>query len=311
LFLSSSSGFTALRKPKRYTAAKEKESLQFCKLTSQINICFYKSSVMKKISLLFIAAYTLCCNNITAQQLPPEIPLYPNEIPNNIPGENKEKSVSDGILRISNVRIPTLRVFLPPKEKANGTAVVICPGGGYRIVAIGHEGYDVAKKFNEAGVAAVVLKYRLPDSAISPQPEIAPLQDAQQAILTVRQNAQKWNIDPNRVGIMGFSAGGHLASTAGTHFKKILVGYSGNLSARPDFMILGYPVISADTSISHRGSFNNLLGKNPSAEKLKEYSNELQVTPETPPHFLFIHQMTAPLNLITASVFTWPFYKIK
>ncbi|MDX2045426.1 MAG: alpha/beta hydrolase, partial [Chitinophagaceae bacterium] len=216
----------------------------------------------------------------------PEIPLYPNEIPNNIPGENKEKSVSDGILRISNVRIPTLRVFLPPKEKANGTAVVICPGGGYRIVAIGHEGYDVAKKFNEAGVAAVVLKYRLPDSAISPQPEIAPLQDAQQAILTVRQNSQKWNIDPNRVGIMGFSAGGHLASTAGTHFKKILVDYSGNLSARPDFMILGYPVISADTSISHRGSFNSLLGKNPSAEKLKEYSNELQVTAETPPAFL-------------------------
>ncbi len=241
---------------------------------------------MKKAIVLFIAVYTLYCNDITAQQLPPEIPLYPNEIPNNIPGENKEKSVSDGILRISNVRIPTLRVFLPPKEKANGTAVVICPGGGYRIVAIGHEGYDVAKKFNEAGVAAVVLKYRLPDSAISPQPEIAPLQDAQQAILTVRQNSQKWNIDPNRVGIMGFSAGGHLASTAGTHFKKILVDYSGNFSARPDFIILGYPVISADTSISHRGSFNSLLGKNPSAEKLKEYSNELQVTAETPPAFL-------------------------
>ncbi|WP_240627869.1 alpha/beta hydrolase [Terrimonas sp.] len=217
-----------------------------------------------------------------------EITLYPdNKIPNSIPGPDEEKSVtSDNILRISNISRPTLTVFLPDAVKANGTAVIICPGGGYGIVAASHEGYDVAKKFNEMGVAAFVLKYRMPNKKNQPAPSIAPLQDAQQAIITVRKNAAKWNINPQRIGIIGFSAGGHLASTAGTHFSKVLVEDAGNISARPDFMLLIYPVISADITITHAGSYKNLLGENPSKEELDLYSNEKQVTDKTPPTFL-------------------------
>ncbi|MFT4017526.1 MAG: alpha/beta hydrolase [Agriterribacter sp.] len=217
-----------------------------------------------------------------------EITLYPNnKIPNSIPGPDEEKSVtSDNILRISNISRPTLTVFLPDAAKANGTAVIICPGGGYGIVAASHEGYDVAKKFNEMGVAAFVLKYRMPNKKNQPAPSIAPLQDAQQAIITVRKNAAKWNINPQRIGIIGFSAGGHLASTAGTHFSKVLVDDAGNISARPDFMLLIYPVISADIAITHAGSYKNLLGENPSKEELDLYSNEKQVTDRTPPTFL-------------------------
>ncbi|HRN58308.1 MAG TPA: alpha/beta hydrolase, partial [Agriterribacter sp.] len=162
----------------------------------------------------------------------------------------------------------------------------ICPGGGYSIVAIDHEGFKVAEKFNEAGVAAFVLKYRIPDKKNQTDPSVAPLQDAQQAILTVRTNAKQWNIDPARIGIMGFSAGGHLASTAGTHFERSLIDNPDHISVRPDFMLLIYPVISADMTITHRGSFNNLLGADASAEQLSLYSNEKQVTAATPPTFL-------------------------
>lgn len=223
-----------------------------------------------------------------AQNKPMEMALYPeNKIPGNIPGPDEEKSEANGgILRVSKIKTPTLTAYLPPADKANGTAVVICPGGGYSIVAIDHEGFKVAEKFNEMGVAAFVLKYRIPDKKNQTDPSIAPLQDAQQAILTVRTNAKKWNIDPARIGIMGFSAGGHLASTAGTHFEHSLIDNPDNISVRPDFMILIYPVISADVAITHSGSFKNLLGANASAEQLKLYSNEKQVSNKTPPTFL-------------------------
>ncbi|MBX2920831.1 MAG: alpha/beta hydrolase [Chitinophagaceae bacterium] len=238
--------------------------------------------------LSFVLATIIQILSACAQTKPMEISLYPeNNVPNNIPGANQEKSeTSGGILRISHITQPTLTVFLPDAAKANGTAVVICPGGGYAIVAAGHEGYDVAKKFNEMGIAAFVLKYRLPNDQRQPDPSIAPLQDAQQALLTVRQNAKKWNINPERVGIMGFSAGGHLASTAGTHFNRVLVNNPANISARPDFMILIYPVISANVSIGHAGSFKNLLGESAKPEQLNLYSNELQVNETTPPAFL-------------------------
>ncbi len=222
------------------------------------------------------------------QNKPMEISLYPgNKVPGNLPGPNEEKSESGGgILRVSKIKIPTLTAYLPPADKANGTAVIICPGGGYSIVAIDHEGFKVAEKFNEMGIAAFVLKYRIPDEKNQTDPSIAPLQDAQQAILTVRTNAKKWNIHPERIGIMGFSAGGHLASTAGTHFERSLVDNPDRISVRPDFMILIYPVISADIAITHSGSFKNLLGSNASAQQLILYSNEKQVTAKTPPAFL-------------------------
>ncbi|HTQ66372.1 MAG TPA: alpha/beta hydrolase [Puia sp.] len=239
---------------------------------------------MKKIHLLFFISFWVM--ESIAQK---SIPLYNGPIPNSKPVKNEEKSEIDPkshILIISKVTQPTLTIFLPPKEKANGTAVVICPGGGYSIVAAGHEGYDVAKKLNEWGVAAFVLKYRIPDDHSMSNKEIGPLQDAQRALQLVREKAKEWNIDSHRVGIMGFSAGGHLASTAGTHFTHVVIDNKNKTDLRPDFMILVYPVISFTDSIGHLGSRNNLIGKNPSQEKIEEYSNELQVTPNTPPSFL-------------------------
>lgn len=180
---------------------------------------------------------------------------------------------------------PWLWVYLPPPERATGTAVVVCPGGGYGHLAIGHEGHDVAEWLNNLGVAAFVLKYR-----IAPYRHPAPLGDAQRAVRLVRARAGQWRVDPRRVGIMGFSAGGHLASTAATHFD------AGNAdsadpvereSCRPDFAILCYPVISLISDFTHKGSLRNLLGDAPDPDLLNNLSNQTQVTGQTPPTFLF------------------------
>jgi acetyl esterase/lipase len=214
--------------------------------------------------------------------------LYPGEIPNSKPGPDLETSeyTGDSILIIGKVSRPTLTIYLPPKEKATGAAVVICPGGGYWIVAAGHEGSDVAKRLNESGIAAFVLKYRIPDSSTMIHKEIGPLQDAQRAIQIVREHAAEWGLDEHRIGIMGFSAGGHLASTAGTHFKTSYIDNPKHINLRPDFMILIYPVISFTDRIGHIGSRDQLLGKHPAPEKIREFSNEMQVTDQTPPAFL-------------------------
>ena len=215
------------------------------------------------------------------------LPLYKDSIPNSKPAADEEiTEYKDGVMIISKISKPTLTVFLPPKNKANGTAVIICPGGGYWVVAAGHEGVDVAKKFTEMGVAAFVLKYRIPNDAWMINREIGPLQDAQQAIKMVRDNAVKWSVNPARIGLMGFSAGGHLAATAGTHFNTCYIPNESNTSVRPDFMMLIYPVISFMPGISYAGSGQQILGKTPSPEKIKLYSNELQVTSQTPPAFL-------------------------
>ncbi len=215
-------------------------------------------------------------------------PLYDKEIPNSRPTANVEQSTTDnnGILRISKVSVPTLIMYPAPKGKANGTAVIICPGGGYSILAASHEGSDVARKFNEMGVTAFVLKYRLPSDETMTDKSVGPLQDAQRAIQMVRQHAKDWRIDKNKIGIMGFSAGGHLASTAGTHFESAYIDNPKKTSIRPDFMILGYPVISFMDSLAHVGSRNNLIGKNATTEQVRLFSNELQVTDKTPPTFL-------------------------
>lgn len=215
------------------------------------------------------------------------VPLY-TDIPNSIKTQNTENETHEngGVLIVSNVSVPTLTIFLPTEKKANGTAVIICPGGGYGILAADHEGYAVAKRFNEMGITAFVLKYRIPNDASMPDKSIGPLQDAQRALQLVRKNAQQWHVNPHKIGIMGFSAGGHLASTAGTHFDKAVISNEEHINLRPDFMILIYPVISFTDSIGHIGSRDNLLGKNPGEEKIKYYSNELQVTDKTPPTFL-------------------------
>ena len=216
------------------------------------------------------------------------ISLYRDSIPNarDIADEEKSDTDQNGILRITKVSRPTLTVYFPPKEKATGAAVIICPGGGYRLLAASHEGYDVAKRFNEMGVAAFVLKYRIPNDQTMVNKEIGPLQDAQRAIQMVRENAKKWRIDENKIGIMGFSAGGHLASTAGTHYEQAYIENNKKISLRPDFLILVYPVIGFNDSIAHTGSRDQLLGKNAAPEKIMLYSNQTQVTPNTPPTFL-------------------------
>lgn len=181
---------------------------------------------------------------------------------------------------------PSITPWLAPKESANGAAIVVCPGGGYGHLAVGHEGKDVAAWLNSLGVSAFVLKYRLGPKYHHP----APLNDAQRAVRTVRAKAKEWNLDPKRVGIMGFSAGGHLASTVATHFDAGKSESSDPIdqqSCRPDFAILGYPVISFTQPFTHRGSLKNLLGDNPDPALVASLSNETQVTRETPPTFLF------------------------
>lgn len=183
---------------------------------------------------------------------------------------------------------PTLTIYLPVREKAHGAAVVIFPGGGYGHLAIDHEGHQIAEWLNSLGVAGFILKYRHRNSGAG-YGHPAPLQDAQRAIRMVRSRAAEWNVDPGRIGIIGFSAGGHLASSAGTHFQTR---YSeakdaiDQVSCQPDFMILMYPVISFTEPYTHKGSRTNLLGKDPEQNLVQSLSNETQVTPETPPTFL-------------------------
>ena len=215
-----------------------------------------------------------------------EIPLYPNGVPNTIAAPNKENSTfRENVTRIAKVSVPSLTVFTP--DKPNGRAVIICPGGGYAILAFDKEGTRVAEELTKWGVTAFVLKYRLPDETTMVDRSVAPLQDAQQAIRLIRNNAAQWAIKPNQIGIMGFSAGGHLAATAATHFNFAAdPGNSDTTSVRPDFAILIYPVISFDSSIANIGSRNNLIGARASASVTNFYSNELQVSKNTPPSFL-------------------------
>ena len=211
-------------------------------------------------------------------------------VPNQEIGQEKEKITETDILKIENVQNPSIEIYLPSKSIRTGKAVVICPGGGYSFLAYDWEGTDFAKALNAKGIAAFVLKYRLPTSATIIDPKWAPLQDAQRAIRLVRYYAKKWDINPTQVGIMGFSAGGHLASSLGTHYNKKTVADSKDaidvLSARPDFMALIYPVITFDKKHYHAGSKNNLIGLNASADLVNKFSNNLHVDSNTPPSFL-------------------------
>ena len=243
-----------------------------------------KSTLMR---LVIAAFFFLSANVLFAQKT---VPLY-KEVPNSKPAPKyKEKSVTgkDGVIRISKVSVPEMAIFQPKVSLGNNTAVIICPGGGYSILAYNLEGTEVAKILNKWGVTAIVLKYRLPSDSIMKDKSIGPLQDAQRAIQYARENAAQLNINPESIGIMGFSAGGHLASTLSTHFDKAYIDNTKNTSLRPDFSILAYPVISFSDEYTHSGSRNNLIDKNPSAELIKEFSNELQVTEKTPPAFLVL-----------------------
>jgi acetyl esterase/lipase len=215
------------------------------------------------------------------------IPLYKGAIPGAkpAPADYKETIVNgtDGVSRVSMVTDPTLTIYQP--KKPNGTAVIICPGGGYSILAFDKEGTLVAKKLAEIGITAFVLKYRLPSDQIMEDKSMGPLQDALQAIYLVRKNASIWGVNPLKIGIMGFSAGGHLAGSASVHYNDIKVQNQDNISLRPDFSILMYGVISFG-QYTHKGSLTRLLGENPTEAQRKYWSSELQVNEKTPIAFL-------------------------
>jgi acetyl esterase/lipase len=213
------------------------------------------------------------------------IPLYNGEISNIIKGSVIDISKPDG-RAWQRVSTPTLSIYLPEGVQEKRTAVIICAGGGYAEVNIKREGYDVAEAFNKAGVAAIVLKYRLPDDRTNKNKTVAPLQDAQKAIKMVRDSAAVWHINPAKIGIMGFSAGGHLASSAGTHYNTVTIPNTSKTNLRPDFMILVYPVISFNDAFGHTGSRNNLIGTAPSADSIAFFSNELHVNKKTPQTFI-------------------------
>jgi acetyl esterase/lipase len=208
--------------------------------------------------------------------------LWPDGPPDSN-GITEPEEKYDGV-RLRNVTIPEIYVFLPEKEKNTGAAVVICPGGGYRILAMDHEGYHMAEWFAERGVAGIVLKYRLPNKH-----HFIPSGDARRAMRMVRANATEWGINPAKIGIAGSSAGGHLASTVGTRFDTGNSNASDSIdwfSCRPDFMLLLYPVITFNEEFGHMGSRRNLIGEGNDFGMVHLYSNELHVSHQTPPAFL-------------------------
>ncbi len=241
---------------------------------------------MKYLSL-YLIAFAFSGGFASAQNF--RISLWQKDIPNFKASDEVETRDTSGIVRIGKVQNPEIEVFLPSKQNATGDAVIICPGGGYHILAYDWEGSDIAKYFNSKGIAAIVLKYRLPSTSSSIELRLSPLLDAQRAMRMVRHNATGWNIKPDRIGIMGFSAGGHLASTLSTHFDAGDPNAKDpidRLSCRPDFSVLIYPVITFSSDFQHSGSKEALLGKNADPELIKYYSNELQVTELTPPAIL-------------------------
>ena len=240
---------------------------------------------MKFVQLILVLMIT----NLTIAQ-DTIIPLWPKDkIPNRIESNEKEEARYEGILIIGKVQEPTIEVYLPAASNATGEAVVIFPGGGYSILAYDWEGTDIAKFLNGKGIAGIVVKYRLPSDKSQTDKHNVPLIDAQRAVRLTRSMASDFNIETNKVGILGFSAGGHLTATLGTHFEEKVyqsVDAVDALSARPDFMALGYPVISFGPK-THSGSKKNLIGENPNSEMEDYFSNEKQVTTNTPPTFLF------------------------
>lgn len=221
----------------------------------------------------------------SAQQ---ELPLYPGKIPDSIeaPDEEVTRDPSEQYPFRLNISRPTLTVYLPATRDAKGASVIILPGGSYRGVSLVKEGHDVARAFNAMGVAAFVLKYRTPSPKHMTNQTLGPLQDAQQAIRVVRERAAEWRVDPQRVGLIGFSAGGHLAATAATRFNQPAQGGDAPSALRPDFLMLIYPVISFTDELTHKISREMLLGDAPSQDMIRLYSNELAVAAQTPPTFL-------------------------
>jgi len=233
---------------------------------------------------MFMAVGSLAVAPLAQAQAPADakvIPLWPEGVPGALAGAPPER-LDEG--RIAGVQVPTLTAYPAPSASSTGTAVIVCPGGAYRRLAFDHEGIAVATWLNSLGVSAFVLKYRLQEYG-----HPAPLRDVLRAVRLLRSGAATWAIDPQRIGVLGFSAGGHLASSAGTLFDSA-EGRTGAeldaVSARPDFLVLVYPVISLSGPSAHSGSRESLLGRSPSPELVDALSTHLRVTVRTPPTFL-------------------------
>jgi len=241
---------------------------------------------MKTLSTLIIIF--LIIMNINLYSQPKVINVWNGKIPGAIqaPEFNNEDTIktNDGKIRIARVTNPTMTIYFPQK-KSSGSTAVICPGGGYIRLSIDNEGSEIAHWLNDYGITAVILKYRLPNDTIMENKSIGPLQDVQETMRMLRRNAKEWNLNPNKIGVFGFSAGGHLASTLCTHFNDKVYD-SDSTSARPDFSVLVYPVITMNEINTHTDSRKHLLGKTPDPKLVEYFSNELQVSKNTPPAFI-------------------------
>jgi acetyl esterase/lipase len=237
---------------------------------------------MKAIARLLVIFLMLLVNELAfAQQV---IPLYTGKIPG--AKETPDKESENAAHFVGKVSRPTLTIYQPAPGLVKGVAVIVCPGGGYMMVNMKLEGYDVAQQLNAIGITAFVLKYRIPDDSTMVDKSMGPLQDGQQAMLLIKTRAKEWNIDTTKIGMMGFSAGGHLAVSVGAHFNKPLIDNPSNINLRPNFMILVYPVISFTDSLAQKNSRGALIGKTPDAKEINYFSGELQVNANTPPAFI-------------------------
>ncbi len=240
-------------------------------------------------------ALFLLCHTTSAQ--PIIVPVWPHGEPGSIaePSYRQDTVYTEkGAPRVQHVVHPSLSVYLPAGGGDGRAAVVICPGGGYIRLAIDHEGEEVAKWLNQMGAVGIVLTYRLPSDAIMKDKSVGPLQDVQEAIRIVRRRAKEWSVDPGKVGVMGFSAGGHLAGSASTLYGRHVYAVSDTTSARPDFSLLIYGVLSMRSGMTHGGSRRALLGEHPDSAQVDLFSAEMQVDERTPPAFL-VHAVSDPV----------------
>ena len=256
---------------------------------------------MKSIYYFLIIFCIMRTPGVMSQTL--TLKIWPHGVPNSIPCTGYCEKIFQpwGKDCFEKITDPEILVYPAPKEKSNGAAILVCPGGGYRYVSIVNEGYEVARWLNENGITAVILKYRLPSDSIMTDKSIGPLQDVQEAMRMIRRNAVSWSLNPDEIGIMGFSAGGHLASTLCTRFEDSVYETSDGINARPDFSILVYPVISMNKNITHGGTREMLLGLNPKETLIEKFSNELHVTDHTPPAFL-VHASDDPAVPVENSI---------
>ncbi len=239
------------------------------------------------LSLYLFSVLVVVISPLNAQDTAFE--LWDSAPPHSIINDNYKEEIrydSNGVIRsIGQISSPKIEVF-KPSANSNGIGILVLPGGGYQYVAITKEGYKVAERLNKLGYTVFVLSYRMPSDLIMKDKSVGPLMDAQEAMRSIRTQAVDYGVDPDNIGVLGFSAGGHLAATLHTQYNRDIYMSKYEVSAKPDFAILIYPVISMDSTITHQGSREKLLGLNPTNEQVNAFSNELHVNSETSPTFL-------------------------